>query len=195
MIGWHVARTEPARGLLAERSLVDEGFSVFYPKVREERRWTRGRVMESVRALVPGYVFARFDVETEGWQRINDVPGVRELVYSDFEVPVTIPDAQMFPLLGVCNDGWESAFEEYVEVSDIGPIKRRRLLGGYVPSTKAKAFVFAVGQSVKVIEGPFAGFPGRVARATAREVRAMVVVFGRETPVEGKPAMFEPVTA
>lgn len=180
MIGWHVARTEPARGLLAERSLVDEGFRVFYPKVREEKRWTRGRVGTSTRALVPGYVFVPFDADGEGWQKINDALGVRELIYSAPEIPVTIKERDMWPLLHVCSDGWQS-------MNVLG-----EMIGGFVPKVAARAFVFMVGQTVKVIEGPFSGFPGRIVRATAAKAVAEVLIFGRMTQVEGDSTMFEP---
>ena len=41
------------------------------------------------------------------------------------------------------------------------------------------------GDTVEVLVGPFAGFSGTVAEWTpARRVKALVAIFGRQTPVE-----------
>lgn len=156
------------KGFIAERGLLEEGFSVFHPKVREEKRWSRGRTHESIKPLITGYMFVLFDSEVEGWQRINSVKGVIGLMYSAFEKPARVPDRAMLPLLGMCVDG-------------------------YVPKAEAQRFIFKAGQAVRVVEGPFASFPGLVDRATASMVRVNVIIFGRSTPIEGEPAMFEPV--
>ena len=168
MLNWHVARTEPMKSLVAERELVGAGFNVFLPKVREQKRWSRGRTHESIKPLVNGYLFVNFDIEIEGWQRVNEARGIVGLMYSAPETPARIPDLHMVPLLGMCVDG-------------------------YVPVEEAKVFIFKVGAVVRVIEGPFRDFPGTVIQATADKIKVAVSVFGRDTPVEGLPSMFAPV--
>ncbi len=172
MLAWHVARTEPMKGFQAETSLLGRGFDVFLPKVREEKRWSRGRTHESIRPLVAGYLFINFDVDVDGWQRVNDARGVLGLMYSAPEVPVRIPDVQLLPLLGMCTK----------EVS-----------GWFVPKAEANRFKFKVGQIVRVVDGPFAQFTAKVKAATFDKIKVDVFIFGRETPVEGDSTMFEPV--
>lgn len=189
MLAWHVARTEPMKGFLAERRLVDDGFDVFLPKVREEKRWSRGRTHETVKPLIGGYIFTRFDIDHDGWQRINDAAGVVGLEYVAPELPVSIPDQQMIPLLGMCPE-WQSQLEEY---EDDDGVVRKRLIGGYVPKDEVARFKFKVGQIVRVKEGPFENWTAKVTRATYDKVQVAVEIFGRDTPVEGGSTMFEPV--
>lgn len=168
MQSWHVARTEPSRGLVAEQSIAADGFQVFFPKTREQRRWSRGRTNEVIKPLVNGYIFVYFDEDDYGWQKINDANGVAGLIYSAPEKPARIPDKQLLPLFGMCEDG-------------------------FVPVAKAKQFVFALGSIAKVIDGPFANFIGEVVGSTISAVTVEVSLFGRMTSVKGKPVMFEPV--
>lgn len=168
MLGWHVARTEPMKGIIAEEALTKSGFNVFLPKVREEKRWSRGRVHESIKPLVNGYLFVNFDVMVEGWQTINDARGIVGLMYSGLEIPARIPDSHMIPLLGMCVDG-------------------------YVPKAEAQRFVFKVGSIAKLIEGPFETFSGEVKQSANDKIKIAINVFGRETMVEGSPSMFVPV--
>lgn len=168
MLGWHVARTEPMKGFIAERQLTDNGFNVFYPKVKEEKRWSRGRTHESVKPLVAGYLFVNFDVDIEGWQKVNDARGIVGLMYSGPEIPARIPDSHMVPLLGMCVDG-------------------------YVPKAEAQRFVFKVGSIARIINGPFESFSGPVMRASFDKIKVTISVFGRNTNVEGSPSMFVPV--
>lgn len=168
MMNWHVARTEPSKGLLAEQSIKALAIEVFLPKTREERKWSRGRVNEVIKPLVNGYIFVNFDSNEDGWQKINDARGVAGLMYSAPERPARIPEKEMLPLFGMCEDG-------------------------FVPLTKAKQFIFSLGMIAKVIEGPFAGFAGKVKEATTSNVLIEANIFGRLTPVKGKPVIFEPV--
>lgn len=168
MMHWHVARTEPSRGLLAEQSIKSLDIEVFLPKTREQRLWSRGRVNEVIKPLVNGYIFVNFDPVDYGWQKINDARGVVGLIYSAPECPARIPEKEMLPLLGMCEDG-------------------------FVPVAKAKQFIFSLGSVAKIIEGPFAGFAGKVKEATTSNVLIEANIFGRLTPVKGKPVIFEPV--
>jgi transcriptional antiterminator NusG len=66
---------------------------------------------------------------------------------------------------------------------------------GLRPS-KATA-TFQVGDSVKVIDGPFKNFSGAVEEVNQdkSKVRVLVSIFGRATPVELDFVQVEPVTA
>lgn len=166
MLSWHVARTEHGRSFIAEEAIAGIGFEVFNPKTREERQWSRGRVHETVKPVISGYIFARFDFEIEGWQKINEQRGVVGLMLSNPEIPARISDKAMVPLFGMCVDG-------------------------YVMKKEIKRFVFAVGDLVKVTKGPFASIPGRVVSVTAGKIRAELQLFGRTTSLEAAKDLFE----
>ena len=48
------------------------------------------------------------------------------------------------------------------------------------------AIPFAVGESIKVIDGPFNGFNGNIEKVNEekRKLEVMVKIFGRKTPLE-----------
>jgi transcriptional antiterminator NusG len=51
------------------------------------------------------------------------------------------------------------------------------------PRTKAQ---FSIGESVKVVSGPFSDFSGEISEVNedAQRLKVLVSIFGRETPVE-----------
>lgn len=156
--------------MTAERVVSSAGFDVFNPKIITVRERSRGRTSEIIRPYVPGYMFVRFDIEHEGWQRINRMPGsgVRSLMYAADEVPAAVRDEALLPLMALCRDG-------------------------YVIEREADALLVAVGQTVKILEGPFAGFSGPVESAAGWRIHVLVKIFGRDTRVELKRGMYERV--
>ena len=167
---WHVAETKPFRGLLAEREVVGFGYPVFNPKVITIKKYRKRKPVANIKLYVPGYLFIQFDIEVEGWQRINKARGVKSLMYSSPELPVRISDNQLVPFMELW--GSSNFVDETIEA-------------------KADKFLFQVGAEVMAVEGPFASFPGTVESATTERVRALIMIFGRHTPVEGPPSMFE----
>jgi len=53
-------------------------------------------------------------------------------------------------------------------------------------STEHVAIPFTIGENVKVIDGPFNGFTGSIAKVNEekRKLEVMVKIFGRKTPLE-----------
>lgn len=170
MLCWHVAFTEPFKGIIAECEIKNAGFGVFNPKVKTIRNYQKRRPVESIRPFVPGYIFARFDTDTDGWQRIAKLRGVKDFMYAAHEIPARVRDDQLLPLMAMCD-------------------------GEYVIEEDADKFLFRVGGQAKVSTGPFEGLVGRVVRSGYDRIRVMIEVFGRMTPVDGKASDFEPVRA
>ncbi|MES2706177.1 MAG: transcription termination/antitermination NusG family protein [Verrucomicrobiota bacterium] len=58
---WRVLRAKPKGEHLAAQHLRREGFEAFCPRLRHQKKTTRGRVW-FVEAMFPGYIFCRFSV-------------------------------------------------------------------------------------------------------------------------------------
>lgn len=157
---WHVVETKPGRYQLAEDFISRLDYQVFNPKIRIAKNWSRGRRRESVRQYIPGYLFVHFDLEVEGWQRINWSPGVRSLMYLGPELPATVPDAVVELILSNCELGTS-----------------------YVKEQVCDRKLFVIGQTVRVLEGPFASFNGPVTMVERNRVTVLLSVFGRSNPI------------
>ena len=125
------------------------------------------------RTVLPGYVLVRMDLTDESWSTVRHTPSVTGFVgHSHQPVPLTFDEVEKM---------LAPAFEEKVAAS--AP-------GGPAEEPKAKKKVevadFSVGDSVMVIDGPFATLHATITEMNvdAQRVRALVEIFGRETPVE-----------
>ena len=84
---WTVAQLQPSRTALALNLLAKEGFTVYAPKIREQRNF-RGRRTKVVSALFPGYVFVRIALQ---WHAACWCPGVVRLVVDGLR-PAKVPE-------------------------------------------------------------------------------------------------------
>jgi transcription termination/antitermination protein NusG len=125
------------------------------------------------RTVLPGYVLVRMDLTDESWSTVRHTPSVTGFVgHSHQPVPLTFDEVEKM---------LAPAFEE----------KAAAAAGGGEPETpKAKKKVevadFSVGDSVMVVDGPFATLHATITEMNtdAQRVKALVEIFGRETPVE-----------
>ena len=118
-----------------------------------------GRRVESEKKVLPGYVLVRMELDPQSWSVVRNTPGVTGFVGSQGN-PEPLTRAEYNKIMGV---------------------------GKPRPGTPKKtATSIEVGQTVKVVSGPFIDFDGTVAEVMpeAGKVRVMVSIFGRETPVE-----------
>lgn len=158
MISWHVATTKPFSEMIAENGLRNKGFFPFNPKVYTQRI-VRGARTWTERPYIPGYIFVRFDPdEDSNWPQINFVRGVQTLLYSASERPAPIKDAAMAVLLDRCNG-------DRVKAEDID---------------FALSKVFPVGSSVRLVDGAFSQFVGKVAWSDQDRVKVVLSLFGRQ---------------
>ncbi|MDI2126905.1 transcription termination/antitermination protein NusG [Yinghuangia seranimata] len=116
----------------------------------------------------PGYVLVRMDLTNESWGAVRNTPGVTGFVGNAHEP---------FPL----------TLDEVAKI--LAPEEEQAAAGGGT-STKAPAEVkvldFEVGDSVTVIDGPFATLQATINEINpdSQKVKGLVEIFGRETPVE-----------
>lgn len=117
-----------------------------------------GRRKESGRNLMPGYVFVRCEGNEELFKMILEINGVSRMVGTG-DKPTPLSEDEVMSIVGLMED------------------KKDR------PKPEIK---FAVGDQVKVIEGPFANFIGSVEEIDHEKARlkVMVSIFGRATPVD-----------
>ena len=84
---WYVIRTKPQCEGLAAASLDREGLELFFPRVQARSpRATRTRI-----PLFPGYLFVRYDMESEAAPSVRRLPGILEWVRFDGVAPA-VPD-------------------------------------------------------------------------------------------------------
>jgi transcriptional antiterminator RfaH len=88
MAYWTACRLQPNRTTLALHVLNLQGYEVYCPRLRE-LRVLRGRRVEVLLPLFPGYTFLRV---VTGWWQARWAPGTCGLVM-DGAIPAKVPDA------------------------------------------------------------------------------------------------------
>ena len=125
------------------------------------------------RTVLPGYVLVRMDLTDESWAAVRHTPSVTGFVgHSHQPVPLSLAEV-------------ESMLAPAVE-AEVAATRT----GGDSPTTQKTPKVeftdFAAGDSVMVVDGPFATLHATITEINvdAQRVKALVEIFGRETPVE-----------
>lgn len=106
--------------------------------------------------LFPGYVIVLMDMSDDAWLLVRSTRGVTGFVGMG-QTPTPLPEQEVKALM--------------------------RFAKMEAPKFEAK---FSVGDSVKIMDGPFRDFLGKVDEVNEDQgkVKVLVSVFGRETPVE-----------
>jgi len=148
-------------------NMEDYIFQVEVPEheVTEVKSGKRQQVTEKV---LPGYVLVRMDLTDESWSAIRNTPGVTGFVgLSNKPAPLSL--TEVAKLL---------APEPEQEPEQA----HKSRSGGDARSDVA----YEIGESVTVMEGPFATLPATVSEINpdTQKLKVLVSIFGRETPVE-----------
>jgi transcription termination/antitermination protein NusG len=127
------------------------------------------------RTVLPGYVLVRMDLTDESWSTVRHTPSVTGFVgNSQKPVPLSLEEVEKMLAPAVV-----AAAEAAAAETGAAPTKT---------ATKKKVEVadFGVGDSVMVVDGPFATLHATITEinADAQRIKALVEIFGRETPVE-----------
>ncbi|GAB3861604.1 transcription termination/antitermination protein NusG [Nocardioides maradonensis] len=131
------------------------------------------------RTVLPGYVLVRMDLTDESWAAVRHTPSVTGFVgHSHQPVPLSMTEVENMLAPAVVTAAAAEA-EAAAAASTGGPA---------APTAKKPIEVadFGVGDSVMVVDGPFATLHATITEinAEAQRVKALVEIFGRETPVE-----------
>ncbi|HTR61646.1 MAG TPA: transcription termination/antitermination protein NusG [Candidatus Binataceae bacterium] len=164
---WYVVHTysgyeHKAKAALEERvrSLHMEGKigKVLVPVERVQELGKGGQRKIASRKFFPGYIFVQMALDNDTWHVIKNTPKITGFVGHSTNPP-EVPESEVF--------GIEQQMEE----------------GALRPKPKV---LFEVGESVKVVDGPFQDFNGTVEEVKPEKgkVRVLISIFGRATPVE-----------
>lgn len=115
-----------------------------------------GKKKESDKKFYPGYILVEMSLDDETWHLVRSTPRVTGFVGGT--KPVALPEEEIEIILQQLEKG---------------------------PSTQIKT-QFQKGESVRIIDGPFASFVGYIDEVDMDHgrLRVMVSIFGRQTPVE-----------
>jgi transcription termination/antitermination protein NusG len=118
------------------------------------------------RVRMPGYVLVRMDLTDESWGAVRHTPGVTGFVGNAHQpVPLSLDEveAMLAPAVITQAESPQQQKQKKVEFTD-----------------------FYAGDSVMVVDGPFATLHATITEINvdAQRVKALVEIFGRETPVE-----------
>src|SRR5579872_4907558 len=117
-----------------------------------------GKKVTSKRMLYPGYVLVEMEMNDELWHAVKATPRVTGFVGGgDKPVPLT--------------------------ADEVNSVLYRQATSAERPRPKLS---FEKNENVRIIEGPFANFSGKVDEVNPERntLRVMVTIFGRSTPVE-----------
>ncbi len=119
----------------------------------------QGKKVTKERNFYPGYFFMEAALETEVYHTIKNTNGVVGFLGEDNE-PTSIRESEVNKILGKVDEMQQDG--EQLEVP------------------------FYVGESVKVIDGPFNDFTGVIEEINEekKKLKVIVKIFGRRTPVE-----------
>ncbi|TFI45591.1 transcription termination/antitermination protein NusG [Rhodococcus sp. 1R11] len=156
---------------------LDVGDYIFQVEVPTEEvtEIKNGQRKQVNRKVLPGYILVRMELNDESWGAVRNTPGVTGFVGATSRPsPLTINEVVKFlmPQEGAKKDA-KAATGTAEQGSD----------------TTSKPTIevdFEVGESVTVMDGPFATLPASISEVNAEQqkLKVLVSIFGRETPVE-----------
>jgi transcriptional antiterminator NusG len=131
----------------------------------------RGRKVNSERKFFPGYVLVRMELTDEAYHLVKNTPKVTGFLgAAGGTKPLPVSEREVQNIIGAVEEGVE----------------------------RPKPTIhFDIGETVKVIDGPFASFDGQVESVDedAARLRVAVSIFGRPTPVDLEYSQVEKVAA
>ncbi|WP_307740113.1 transcription termination/antitermination protein NusG [uncultured Parolsenella sp.] len=112
--------------------------------------------------VFPGYVLVRMEMDDNSWAVVRNTPGVTGFVGVDGK-PAPLSREEFNKIMRRTNPRQTGAPTQHRTSTDLEP-----------------------GQSVRVVSGPLAEFDGQISEVMpeAGKVKVMLMIFGRETPVE-----------
>jgi len=117
-----------------------------------------GKKVTSKRLLYPGYVLVEMEMDDELWHAVKSTPRVTGFVGGGTKpVPLT--------------------------ADEVNSVLYRQASSAERPRPK---MTFEKNETVKIVDGPFTNFSGKVEEINSERntLRVMVTIFGRSTPVE-----------
>ncbi len=136
-------------------SLQEQVFEILIPE-EDIIEVKNNKKVESTKKMYPGYIFVRMVFDDTLWYIMKRIPGISKFMGNQ-KMPLPVKDDEMLKVL--------------------------RQVGVKVQKYQID---FEIGDIVKIIAGPFRGYTGPVKEINAEKgkLKSMLLIFGRETPVE-----------
>ena len=148
---------------------LDVGDYIFQVEVPQEEviELKNGQKKSVKRKVLPGYVLVRMELNDESWGAVRNTPGVTGFVGATSNpTPLSLREVVKFLMPKDTTSATPEATEEEA-----------------APVIKVD---YEVGESVTVMDGPFATLPATISEVdlNTQKLQVLVSIFGRETPVE-----------
>lgn len=165
---WYVVRAVSGKEKKAKEYLENEivrlGLQDFIPQVLvpSEKVYTlrKGKKIVKERTLLPGYVIVQALLVGEVAHVIKETPNILGFLSEQDGAPTPLRDKDIDRLLGRADEASEQG--------------------------EMMLDPFIVGETVKVVDGPFNSFSGIIEEVNAekKKLKVVIKIFGRKTPVE-----------
>jgi transcriptional antiterminator NusG len=157
---------------------LDVGDYIFQVEVPTEEvtEIKNGQRKQVNRKVLPGYILVRMDLTDDSWSAVRNTPGVTGFVGATSR-PTSLPldDVVKFLLPQGAAKKQARGAASTAAAAHEGGLERPVIEVDY-----------EVGESVTVMDGPFATLPASISEVNAEQqkLKVLVSIFGRETPVE-----------
>jgi len=144
---------------ITSMNMEDFFFQIEVPE-EEVMEVKNGQRKQVKRNIYPGYVLVRMDLTDESWSCVRNTPGVTGFVgNSHHPSPLPLDEVEKM----------------------IAPKELKKSV-----KPDVKLVDFSIGESVTVMDGPFATLPATISEIMPEQakLKVLVSIFGRETPVE-----------
>ena len=157
---------------------LDVGDYIFQVEVPTEEvtEIKNGQRKQVNRKVLPGYILVRMELNDESWGAVRNTPGVTGFVGATSRPsPLSLDDVVKFLLPPAAAKKPGKAASTAAAAAETGGLERTPI-----------EVDFEVGESVTVMDGPFATLPASISEVNAEQqkLKVLVSIFGRETPVE-----------
>lgn len=158
---------------------LDVGDYIFQVEVPTEEvtEIKNGQRKQVNRKVLPGYILVRMDLTDDSWAAVRNTPGVTGFVGATSRpTALSLDDVVKFLLpQGAAKKTGKAATSTAAAAGGGATLERPEILVD-----------FEVGESVTVMDGPFATLPASISEVNAEQqkLKVLVSIFGRETPVE-----------
>jgi transcriptional antiterminator NusG len=142
-----------------DRAGMKDRFGEILVPVEEVVEMRGGQKKTAERKFFPGYVLVQMEMDDDTWHLVKSTPKVTGFVGGTATKPAPISEKEVQSIMDQMREGVEK------------------------PKPK---ILFEVGETVRVIDGPFTDFNGNVEEVNydKSKLRVSVMIFGRATPVE-----------
>ena len=156
---------------------LDVGDYIFQVEVPTEEvtEIKNGQRKQVNRKVLPGYILVRMELNDESWGAVRNTPGVTGFVGATSKPSALSLDDVVKFLLPPAAAKKPAKSSAGSAASSEATLERPEILVD-----------FEVGESVTVMDGPFATLPASISEVNAEQqkLKVLVSIFGRETPVE-----------